>query len=124
MIITWSYLVIDSLYSALKQRLHESGKSLPAKLRDRPDCWVLERTVSENFFQLSQHLDFVYNDFLLERTLVKRLRASSTELIRVSRFLLSKMLVLTGNRHRQGWYAGDLPWLVSLPPIISVSTKG
>lgn len=119
----WSESVTNSHCSNLKQRLRESETSLPAKLRDRPDCWVLERTVSENYFQLSQRLDFVYNEFLLERTLVKRLRASPTDLISVSRSLLSTMLVLTGNRHRQGWYSGDLPWLVSLSAITSLSTE-
>ena len=72
----------------------------------------MERTVAENFFQLSKRLDFVYNEFLLERTLVKRLRVSPAELVTVSRSLLSGMLTLTGHRHRQGYYSNDLPWLV------------
>lgn len=114
----------NSHYSNLKKRLRESERSLPTKLRDRPDRWILERTVSENFFQLSKHLDFVYNDFILERTLVKRLRASTGDLISVSRSLLSTMLTLTGNRHRQGWYSNDLPWLVSFHAIISVLSEG
>ena len=108
----------------LKQRLQEAEKSLPPKLRDRPDRWVLERTVPENFFQLSKHLDFVYNEFLLERTLVKRLRASPAALVGASRSLLSTMLILTGNRHRQGWYSNDLPWLVSSLTIVSVFSEG
>lgn len=122
--IRWSESVTNSHSSNLKQRLEESEKSLPAKLRDRPDRWVLERTVSENVFQLSKHLDFVYNEFILERTLVKRLRASAADLTTVSRSLLSTMLILTGNRHRQGWYSNDLPWLVSSHAIISVSSEG
>ena len=109
---------------SLKERLRQSEKSLPLKLRDRPDRWVLERTVAENFFLLSKHLDFVYNDFLIERTLVKQLRVSPTELVTVSTSLLSSMLILTGNRHRQGWYANDLPWLVGSNAIISVLPEG
>ncbi len=96
----------------LKERLRQSEESLPFKFRDQPDRWVSERTIAENYFQLSQRLDFVYNEFLLERTLVKRLRVPSAELVTVSRSLLSIVLMLTGNRHRQGWYASDLPWLV------------
>ena len=105
--------VTDLHYRALKERLRESEKSLPPKLRDRSDQWVLERTVAENMFRLAKHLDYVHNEFLLERTLVKRLRVSPAELVAVSRSLLSTILVLTGNRHRQGWYSNDLPWLVS-----------
>lgn len=109
---------------SLKERLRKSEESLPFKLRDRPDRWVMERTVAENFFQLTKHIDFVYNCFLIERTLVKRLRVSPAELFTVSRSLLSRMLILTGNRHRQGWYSNDLPWLVGSNPIISASSEG
>lgn len=113
--------VTKSRYRALKDRIRESENGLPFKLRDRPDRWILERTVAENFFQLSKHLDYVYNEFLLERTLVKRLRVPLAELIVVSRSLLSSMLILTGNRHRQGWYSNDLPWLVRSYTIASIA---
>ena len=111
-------------YRSLKERLRQSEESLPLKLRDQPDRWVLERTVAENFFLLSKHLDFMYNEFLIERTLVKQLRVSPTKLVTVSRSLLSSILILTGNRHRQGWYSNDLPWLVGSNAIISVSPEG
>lgn len=108
----------------VKERLRESEKALPSKLRDWPARWVLERTVAENYFQLSKHLEFVYSEFLLDRTLVKRLRVSSAELVVVSRSLLSSMLIMTGNRHRQGWYSSDLPWLVYANARIPVSSEG
>ena len=44
-------------------------------------------------------VDSVYNDFPLERTLIKQIRASPAELITVSGILLSCMFTLTGNRH-------------------------
>ena len=116
--------VTNLRYRNLKERLQRSEESLPYKLRDRPDRWVPERTVAENYFLLSKHLDSVYNYFLLERTLVKRLRVSSADLVTVSRSLLSTMLVMTGTRHRQGWYSNDLPWLVSLNAIAWSSLKG
>lgn len=59
-------------------------------------------------------MDFIYNEFLLHRALVKRLRVDPAELIRASRAVLSPLLVLCGNRHRQGFYANDLPWLIAL----------
>ena len=98
----------------IKERLRQSEESLPVKLRDRSDRWVLERKVAENYAQLSKHLDYVYNEFLIERTLVKRCRVSPAELVAVSRSLLSSLLTLTGNRHHLGSYTNDLPWLVSI----------
>ena len=83
-------------------------------LKDRSDRWVLERSTAENFFLLSQHMDPIYNEFLLHRALVKRLRVDPAELIRASRSVLSPLLVFCGNRHRQGFYANDLPWLIAL----------
>lgn len=105
---------LDERARILKQRLRESEESLPFKLRDRPDRWVLGRTVPENIYLLTNHIDFVYNGFLIERTPVKRLRVSSAELVTASRSLLSSMLILTGNRHRQGWWSNGLPWLIAL----------
>ena len=74
--------------------------------------WVQNRTVAENCFQLGRHLDHIYNSFLLERTLVKRLKVSPAELMNISRSLLTNMLVLIGHRHQQGQWASDLPWQV------------
>ena len=54
----------------------------------------------------------MYNQFLLQRTLVKRLRVDPSALVRVARILLSAILLLCGKRHRIGAYASDLPWLV------------
>lgn len=123
-IIGASESVTDLQYRILKQRLRESEESLPFKLRDRPDRWVLGRTVPENFYLLTNHIDFVYNGFLIERTPVKRLRVSSAELVTVSRSLLSSMLILTGNRHRQGWWSNGLPWLVGSNALILMFSEG
>lgn len=68
--------------------------------------------MTDNLIHLSIHLDHVYNEFLLQRTLLKRWRVAPTELVKVSRALLSTLLVLIGNRHRLGALATDLPWLV------------
>ncbi len=98
----------------MKDRLDQAFDSLPSKLKDHSDCWLLDRTTSENYFQLSKHLDRDYNHFLLQRTLVQRLKTSPAELIRVSNSLLSAVLVLASNRHRMSAYSADLPWLVCL----------
>ena len=74
----------------------------------------MNRTAYHNFTLISTHLEYTYNEFLLERALVQRLKEPPAELLNVSRSLLSTMLVLTGNRHRQGLHASDLPWVVSM----------
>jgi len=89
-------------YRDLRERLKKSEESLPLKFRVQSRFWALDRTVPENFFLINRQLDYLYDDFLLERTLVKRLQNSPTGLVNVSRSLLSTLLVLTGNRHRQG----------------------
>lgn len=63
-------------------------------LRDRPVCWVLERSTAVNCFPLSKHVNPLYNEFQLHRTLVKSLRADPVYLIRESRSLLTCLLVL------------------------------
>ena len=101
-------------YRDLKQRMQSFKRNLPARLKDRSDSWVATRNLYGNYVQIITHLDRTYNEFLLERTLVKRLRLPSTELVNISRSLLSTMLVMIGNRHRQGQFASDLPWLVNM----------
>ena len=96
------------------RRQKEAYDALPPMLRDRADQWVLERSAADNYFLLSKHIDPLYNEFLLHRTLVKRLRIEPVELVRVSRSLVSRLLVMCGNRHRQGFFANDLPWLIAL----------
>ena len=88
--------------------------TLPAKLTDHNDQWFLNRSGAQNFLALSNYLDFEYNDFLIQRALVKRAKISPKELLKVSNTMLATLLILTGNRHRLGSYASDLPWLVSL----------
>ena len=92
---------------------------LPAKLTENHDKWSLNRTGAQNFFVLANYLDFVYNDFLIHRALVKRLKVSPKELLTVSNTMLSTLLVLTGNRHRLGSYAQDLPSQVSLESMFT-----
>ena len=100
--------------SDIIRRQRETYGALPPLLQDRPDQWILDRSVGQNFFLISKSIDPLYNEFLLHRTLVKRLRAEPAELVSVSRYLLSCLLVLCGNRHRSGFYANDLPWLIAL----------
>ena len=53
-----------------------------------------------------------YNDFLLQRTLVRRIRAKPDELLRISRLLMSTLLEAVNNRSQIGNLACDVPWMV------------
>ena len=101
-------------YSDIIRRQREAYSALPPILQDRPDQWVSERSAAKNFFLLSKHIDPLYNEFLLHRTLVKRLHSEPVELVNIACSLLSPLLVMCGNRHREGHYANDLPWLIAL----------
>ncbi len=92
----------DSGYRELKERLGHSEDTLPRRFKIQSRTWALDRTDNENFFLLNRKLDYIYNDFLLERTLVKRVRTPPGDLISASRSLLSTLLAMIGNRHRQG----------------------
>ena len=57
-------------------------------------------------------LDFRLNEFLLNRVLSRRYGASNDELIRLSKFMLSRTLTLI-RQHRSTRVTHDLPWIVS-----------
>ena len=82
-------------------------------MRDKNDQWTDERSSAGNFIVLQTRLEFLYTDFLVQKTLVRRARLPPQDLIEVSRTLLSTLLVVTNNRHRLGSYVAlHLPWLV------------
>ena len=60
------------------------------------------------------YLDVVYNEFLLQRTLVRRIRASSEALVRISRLLLTTVLAVVNNRSQCGTAGCDAAWIVVL----------
>lgn len=57
-------------------------------------------------------LDFRLNDFLLHRVLVRKQRANSDELIRISMDLVTRVIQLI-RRHHSTTFTTDLPWIVS-----------
>ena len=92
-------------------------ETLPLKLNDRSDEWLLSRTAADNWCHLIKHQEYVYHKFLIQRTLVKRLRVASTQLMKLSKTLLSSVLLLVGYRHLHSSLAKDLPWIVSTEKV-------
>ena len=79
------------------------------KSKSTADCIVL----------MMCYLNHVYNDFLLQRFLVSRLRRPATVLLRLARQTVSDVLELV-NRHDQlNLFRVDLDWIVSDFPIMS-----
>jgi len=60
------------------------------------------------------YLDVIYNDFMLQRTLVRRIRAKSNEVIRISRLLMTTLIDVLSNRGHSRSLSCDDPWMVVL----------
>lgn len=59
------------------------------------------------------YLDVIYNDFMLQRMLVRRIRARSDEVIRISRLLMNTLIEMLSNHGRSSSLTCDDPWMVS-----------
>jgi hypothetical protein len=66
-------------------------------------------------------MDFRYNEFLLQRAMVRKLHVSSQTLVDVARELLTMTLNLIEQAPKIGRYWCDLPWFVREPSPSSPS---
>jgi chromatin structure-remodeling complex subunit RSC3/30 len=105
--------MLTDVHRDIARRNKEAWESFPEAVRYYPAIWNSSRSREECFFTVLTYLDLIYNDFLLQRTLVRRIRARSDELIRISRLLMTTLLDVIGNRAALRSTSGDIPWLVS-----------
>ena len=114
--LTWFYARTrsDQPHRDIAQRNRETWESFPSALHYYPAIWSSERSREECFFAVVVYLDIVYNDFLLQRTLVRRIRARSDELLRISRLLMTTLLDVVGNKGSLRSSACDIPWMVAI----------
>jgi chromatin structure-remodeling complex subunit RSC3/30 len=105
--------MLTGMHSDIAQRNKEAWESFPEAVRYYPAIWNSNRGREECFFTVLIYLDLIYNDFLIQRTLVRRLRARCDELIRISRLLMTTLLDVIGNRAALRTSSCDIPWLVS-----------
>jgi hypothetical protein len=96
----------------IARRNKEAWESFPEAVRYYPAIWNSNRSREECFFTVLIYLDLIYNDFLLQRTLVRRIRARYDELLRISRLLMTTLLDVIGNRASLRSSYCDIPWLV------------
>ena len=93
------------------RRNQELYASLPSYAQYKPDMWE-ERDISESFFAALQYLDVLYNEFMLHRTLVRRLNIDNTELLLVTQKVMKIVLESVNVRScHVSW--GCVPWIVS-----------
>jgi chromatin structure-remodeling complex subunit RSC3/30 len=105
--------MLTDMHRDIARRNKEVWESFPEAARYYPAIWNSNRSREECFFTVLTYLDLIYNDFLLQRTLVRRIRARSDELIRISRLLMTTLLDVIGNRAALRSSSCDIPWLVS-----------
>ena len=102
----------------------ESWESFPEAVRYYPAIWNSNRSREECFFTVLTYLDLIYNDFLLQRTLVRRIRAPSDELLRISRLLMTTLLDVIGNRATLKSATCDIAWMVRKDTRAFIDTQG
>ncbi|KAG8525623.1 uncharacterized protein KY384_009267 [Bacidia gigantensis] len=88
-------------------------EELPPKLQKKPSSWIQRKGAAYNFFLLMKFIVFECNDFILQRALVKRTQAVSSNLLQAAHTLLTTLCIVFGNRHRLGAYNVDLPTLIA-----------
>ena len=90
---------------------------LPPHARYDRSCWKSKPT-RDCMILMMCYLDHVYNDFLLQRFLVSRLRQPPTALLRLARQMVSEVLELINQHDELDLFRVDLDWIVCGIPIL------
>ncbi|KAJ6112017.1 hypothetical protein N7523_008078 [Penicillium sp. IBT 18751x] len=110
----------------LEERISEILR-LAQKMRSDlpPSLWRIgnmeefEREPDSNKVSLCLHIDYLFNDFILQRILVQRTEKGTEKLVNVAHELLSNLLLLIANRSSAGQDVNSIVWIISsvgLPP--------
>lgn len=98
----------------IARRNEQAWNDFPKTHKYYPEIWTGKRSADECVTTVIIYLDVVYNEFLLQRTLVRRVRAPSEALVRISRLLLSTCIAVVNNRSHLGTMGCDAGWIVVL----------
>jgi hypothetical protein len=93
------------------RRSQDAWNSLPVFIKEA--MAFPRKTPFEKYVSDSVVLGFRYNEFLLQRAMVKKVQVNNRELLSVAREVFSIVMNLIRN-NSGGLYACDLPWIVSL----------
>ncbi|KAL1632681.1 hypothetical protein SLS56_003378 [Neofusicoccum ribis] len=83
----------------IQHRAEQTWDSLPEYLRQDPeDIWHHQRPPIECLYLVFIHIEHLYNEFLLQRALIKRAGADTRELLQVAVKLLAAIIMVAGKR--------------------------
>lgn len=105
---------VSAISADIARRNEEAWNGFPKSHKYYPEIWSGKRTADECVTTVIIYLDVVYNEFLLQRTLVRRVRAPSEALVRISRLLLSTCIAVVNNRSHLGTVGCDAGWIAVL----------
>ena len=95
---------------ARNQHLHTS---LPMYMQHLPDMWMT-REATPSFMAAQEYLDFLYNEFMLRRMLVRRQLENPTELMQVARKILNAVTEARNIRGSLTNNSACIAWIVVL----------
>jgi chromatin structure-remodeling complex subunit RSC3/30 len=105
---------VSATSADIARRNEQAWNDFPKVLKYYPEIWAGKRSAEDCVTTVIIYLDVVYNEFLLQRTLVRRVRAQSEALVRISRLLLTTVLAVVNNRSQCGTVGCDAAWMVVL----------
>jgi hypothetical protein len=105
---------VSAISADIARRNEEAWNGFPKSHKYYPEIWTGKRSADECVTTVFIYLDVVYNEFLLQRTLVRRVRAPSEALVRISRLLLSTCIAVVNNRSHLGTVGCDAGWIAVL----------
>jgi len=95
-------------------RNRELMESFPERIQYSPEIWESDRDMVDCLFMIESYLDIIYNDFMLQRALVRRLHAKSDELVRTARLIMTAVLEIMNRCHHHESFECNLQWSVSM----------
>lgn len=85
--------------------------SLPERMRYKEDLWD-HAVVEDAVARTSQYLEMMYNEFMLRRTMARRLMMQTDDLLRVARNILTVVLRAANSPRSSQFSAGCPSWFV------------
>ncbi|KAF2086359.1 hypothetical protein K490DRAFT_44726 [Saccharata proteae CBS 121410] len=84
---------------SIQEHAAETWQSLPSYLRSDPsDIWDPRRPPIDCLYLVFIQIEYLYNDFLLQRALIKRAGVSTRELLSVAQKILAQVLTVAAKR--------------------------
>ena len=100
--------------SDIARRNKEVFETLPSDIKYYPELWASDRAKEDCVSITIMYLDLMYNDFMLQRMLVRRIHARPDEVIRISRILITTLIDMISNHGRSSTLSHEEPWLIVL----------